>query len=110
MQRRSDIAEHCFNFIAWLDRNANQIVERLLSDNAAKVLGLQKDFNKVWIQIIASSVYTEQASGLADGINRIMLNKVRAMLSKADMNKLFRTSHCGRQFISTTRQSLLSST
>lgn len=63
--------------------------KRIHSDNAAELLRLQNDLNKFGIQFTTSSAYILQTNGLAERMNGRLLNKVRAILSKADMNKQF---------------------
>lgn len=51
LKRQSEIAEHCFYFQAWLDQSVKLIVKINQSDSAAERLALQKDLNRIGIQL-----------------------------------------------------------
>lgn len=89
LKSRPQIAEHCLNFIEWLNRNFCHRVKQFHSDNAAEVFTLKKKLNRLRVEQTTSLVYTPRANGVAERMNLTLLTKARAMLHEAGMNDKF---------------------
>ena len=86
LRSRSDMPDTLFNFIAWLERNTSVTVKRIHSDNAKEYVSLDSSLLEKGIWHTYSSAYTPQSNGLAERLNRTLLNKVRAMLRTSGLS------------------------
>lgn len=89
MRTRDEAVQNCYDFIAWLDRNAKESVERVHTDNAKKFIEMKKTLRKVGISYTTTSAHTPESNGLAERMNRTLLDKVRALLKEAGMPDRF---------------------
>ena len=87
LEKRSEVGEHLSKFVTWVERQAGETVKRIHSDNAKEYEALAKSMQQKGIDWTFSSSYTPQSNGLAERMNRTLLNKTRALLKGASMAK-----------------------
>lgn len=89
LSSRSEVGKHLKEFIAWAERHGSESVKRIHSDNAKEYQALAKELKPEGITWTFSSAYTPQSNGLSERMNRTLLNKTRALLKEANMDKDF---------------------
>lgn len=80
LNAKYNVEEHCFNFVALLERNAKRSVKRFHSDNITELLSLRRRFGSTGITSMTSSSYTPQSNGFADRMNHTLLDRIQTML------------------------------
>lgn len=78
------------NFIAWVERNTGNTVKRVFTDSAQEYKALKSELLRTSIRLTFSSAYTPQSNGLAERMNRTLLNKTRSLLIGAGMSAGYR--------------------
>ena len=89
LSRRYQVGNHLEEFVAWVEHQAGTSVKRVHSDNAKEFKALVPRMKARGINCTFSSVYTLQSNGLAERMNRTLLNKTRAMLKCAGLSKSY---------------------
>lgn len=89
LKRNNEIKIHCHEFITWIEKHTVMNVRRFHCDNVPEFLAMRSAFNRVWVTLRTSSAYTPHSNGLAERMNRTILNKLRAMIAKADVSNRF---------------------
>lgn len=86
LKTRDEVREHLYEFIAWVERNTGRTVKRIHTDGAKEYKAMEKPLKTRGIRSTYSSAYTPQSNGLAERMNRTLLNKTRSMLKCAGMS------------------------
>lgn len=63
LKQRSEIEDHCQELIACIEQNTQMKVRRFHLDKAPEFLSLRKVFNKIWITLTKTSIYTPSPNG-----------------------------------------------
>lgn len=85
----SDFNDHLFDFISWVDRNSTPSLGGGHSDITAEFLVLYNNLRRIGVKPTTSLPYTSQSIRLAERTNRILLDKVCAMISQESLNITF---------------------
>lgn len=85
----SEIEEHCFSSVEWIERNRLHCANRFHSDSGTEFLALAK--RSLWkeIDFSTASAYTPQPNGVAERIKRTLIRKKESMLHSAGMHTQF---------------------
>lgn len=83
------IQKNRYGFLEWIGRQCCDRVKRSHSDNAGEFLSMKKTLIRKRIDFTTSIPYTLESNGIAKRINRSLMDKVRAMLEEASMEKRF---------------------
>lgn len=89
LKGRSVEMDFCMEHTIWLQINTNSEVKRVHCDNAREFLLIRKESRRNRITMITSSPYSPHSNGLSESMNRILMEKVRAMSKEAVLNKRY---------------------
>ena len=88
---KNDVIQAIKNFIIFEKKQSGQFVKKFHVDNVRKFIAntlknyyVQKNINSTY-----STPYTPQQNGVAERINRILINKVRAMLTQSKLSRKY---------------------
>jgi len=91
LKNKSEVSEYIRMYIARVERETDKKVKRLRTDNGLEFCNkdLMTLFNNLGIKHERTNAYTPQMNGVAERINRTLMNLVRAMLKTAKLPEKF---------------------
>ena len=89
MSRKSEALSCFINFQVKFERKFDCKVKTVYSDNGGEYLGLVEYLNKQGIEWEPSAPYTPQQNGVAERLNRTLMEMTRAILSQAGLPDKF---------------------
>lgn len=85
----SQVAQCILNYIAWIERNVEKRVKRVLMHNAKAFIALHNEIRQMEVNPTTTAAYSVQSNGLLKRMNRTLLDKVRALLKSANLKEAF---------------------
>ena len=91
LSNKNDIIQVIKNYIIFQEKQLKHFIKKFHADNAKKYIAQKLKFYYIEKNINSSFsiFYTSQQNGVAERINRILLNKIRAMLIQAKLLNKF---------------------
>lgn len=91
LQSKDEVAEYVRKYIARVERETDKRVKRFRTDNGLEYCNktLKRLLDEVGIKHERTNVDTPQMNGIAERINRTLLDLVRAMLKNAELPERF---------------------
>lgn len=91
LKSKSEIKSYIEKFIIRVERETDRKVKRFRTDNGLEFCNndLKRLYNSLGIRHEKTNVYTPQMNGVAERVNRTMLDMVRAMLETAKLPDRF---------------------
>ena len=96
MQQKSEVFNYFKEYCASVERLTREKVKALCTDGGGKYQGnqFQEYLRKHGIKSECTALYTPQENGIAESLNRTLLNKVLSMMSAAGAPKSFWVLAC----------------
>lgn len=91
LNKKSKVKDYLRKYIAVVERQLEKKIKKIRSDNGLEFCNdeIKKLFNEVGIKHERTNTYTPQMNGVAERINRTLLDMVRVMLKTANLPEKF---------------------
>lgn len=91
LRSKDEVVEYVRKYIARVERETDRKIKRFRSDNGLEYCNktLKRMFDEMGIKHERTNVDTPQMNGIAERINRTLLDLVRAMLKNAELPERF---------------------
>jgi Reverse transcriptase (RNA-dependent DNA polymerase)/GAG-pre-integrase domain len=87
--KKSRVTTEFERFQAHFEKENKSVIRRVHSDRGGVYQGLSKYLDRVGIKMKMTAAYCPEANRIAERMNRILLERVRAMLGVANLSKRF---------------------